>query len=71
MKVIETIAKFEDAADRHTDGIDDKGLMFFLSRVNTDNGFSVYKMPFCFEGFWVSIPLGRVHNNNPKYFWFG
>ena len=64
VKTIKTIAKFECAADRYTDRIDDKGLMLILSRVNTDDGFAVYKVPFCFEGF-------RVHDNTPKYFWFG
>ena len=64
MKTIKTIVKFEGAADRYTDRINDNGLMSFLSRINADNGFVVYKVRFCFEGF-------RVHNNTPKYFWFG
>ena len=55
MKTIKTIVKFEGVTDRYTDGIDDNGLMIFLSRVDTDDGFAVYEMPFCFKGF-------RVHN---------
>jgi len=51
MKTIKTIVKFEGVTYR----IDDNGLMIFLSRVDTDDGFTVYEVAFCFKGF-------RVHN---------
>jgi len=61
MKTIKVITKFECVANGNTDRIDNDCLVVSLGRVNTDDGFTIDEVPFCFNGF-------RVQNKTPKLF---